>query len=96
MFTNEEQARYAVELSEALERLEQNADFKRVIKDAYLDESVKGIVMTLAYSNENQLKDRLNKLIGISNLQLFLVSVKANGARAHEALNDPSVFEQGE
>ena len=47
MFTNEEQARYAVELSEALERLEQNADFKRVIKDAYLDESAKGIIMTL-------------------------------------------------
>lgn len=96
MFTNEEQARYAVELSEALERLEQNADFKRVIKDAYLDESIKGIVMTLAYANENQLKDRLNKLIGISNLQLFLASIKANGARAHEALNDPSVFEQEE
>lgn len=94
MFTNEEQARYAVELSEALERLEQNADFKRVIKDAYLDESVKGIVTTLAYATENQIKERLNKLMGISSLQLFLASVKATGARAHEALQDPSVFEQ--
>ena len=94
MFTNEEQARYAVELSEALERLEQNADFKRVIKDAYLDESAKGIIMTLAYSNDNQIKDRLNKLIGISNLQLFLASIKGQGARAKEALKDPSVFEQ--
>ena len=94
MFTNEEQARYAVELSEALERLEQNADFKRVIKDAYLDESAKGIIMTLAYSNENQIKDRLNKLIGISNLQLFLASIKSQGFRAKEALKDPSVFEQ--
>ena len=96
MFTNEEQARYAVELSEALERLEQNADFKRVIKDAYLDESAKGIILTLAYATENQVRERINKLIGISNFQLFLAGVKANGIRAHEALNDPSVFEQGE
>ena len=95
MFTNEEQAKEVVELSEALERLEQNADFKRVITDSYFNDSVKGIVMTLAYSNENQLKERLNKLIGVSNLQMFFAGIKGQGARAKEALRDPSVFETG-
>jgi len=94
MFTNEEQAKSVVELSEALERLEQNADFKRVVTDGYLNESVKGIVMTLAYANEMQLKDRLNKLIGISNLQMYFAGIKGQGAQAKEALKDPSVFEQ--
>lgn len=96
MFTNEEQAKQEVELSEALERLEQNADYKRVISEGYLDNLTKGIVMTLAYSTEAQLKERLNKLIGISNLKMYLVTIKASGARAKEALADPSVFESGE
>lgn len=94
MFTNEEQAKSVVELSEALERLEQNADFKRVVTDGYLNESVKGIVMTLAYANEMQLKDRFNKLIGISNLQMYFAGIKGQGVQAKEALKDPSVFEQ--
>lgn len=92
MFTTEEQAKEVVELSEALKRLEQNADFKRVITDSYFTDSIKGIVMTLAYSNENQIKERLNKLIGISNLQMFFAGIKAQGDRAREALADPSVF----
>ena len=96
MFTNEEQAKQEVELSEALERLEQNADFKRVITDGYLDRLTKGLIMTLAYSTEAQLKERLNKLIGISNLQMYLINIKAGGERAKAALADPSVFESGE
>ena len=96
MFTNEEQAKQEVELSEALERLEQNADYKRVILEGYLDNLTKGIVMTLAYSTEAQLKERLNKLIGISNLKMYLMSIKASGERAKAALADPSVFESGE
>jgi hypothetical protein len=96
MFTNEEQAKKEVELSEALERLEQNADYKRVISEGYLDNLTKGLVMTLAYSTEAQLKERLNKLIGISNLKMYLVTIKASGERAKEALADPSVFESGE
>ena len=97
MFTNEEQARQVVELSEALERLEQNADFKRVITDGYMDQSIKGIVMTLAYTaNEQRLKESFNKLMGISYLQRTFAEIKAQSAQAKEALKDPSVFEQGE
>jgi hypothetical protein len=37
MFTNEEQAKKEVELSEALARLEQSADYERISADGYLD-----------------------------------------------------------
>ena len=74
---------YYVGMNQALERLEQNPDFKKVILDGYFkDKAVNGVSMLASgYIKKNGLRaDIMESLVAISQLQDYFITVKQLGA----------------
>jgi len=70
---------FALEMGEALERLEQNADFKKVIMEGYLGQSVEASVSLLAVpqiKDQGKRGDVMEDLIAASNLMYFFQMTK--------------------
>ena len=74
---------YYVGMKQALERLENNPDFQKVILEGYFkDKAVKGVSMLASgYIKKNGLRaDIMESLVAISQLQDYFITVKQLGA----------------
>lgn len=74
---------YYVGMKQALERLENNPDFQKVILDGYFkDKAVNGVSMLASgYIKKNGLRpDIMESLVAISQLQDYFITVKQLGA----------------
>ena len=74
---------YYVGMRHALERLENNPDFQKVILDGYFkDKAVNGVSMLASgYIKKNGLRaDIMESLVAISQLQDYFITVKQLGA----------------
>lgn len=82
---------YLVELREALERLEQNEDFQKVILNGYLSEKPLGLVSMLARHDVKQRGERPNvmeELIAVSTLGQYFFMIKQLGGSAKVDLEE--------
>ena len=78
---------YWVGMKQALERLENNPDFQKVILDGYFkDKAINGVSMLASgYIKKNGLRpDVMESLIAISQLQDFFITVKQLGTEPEE------------
>lgn len=85
---------YHVELYEALERLEQNEDFQKVIMDGYLSTKPLGLVSMLARHDVKQRGERSNvmeELIAVSTLGQYLFMIKQLGGSAKVDLEEEAM-----
>lgn len=76
-----------VDLLEALERLEKNPDFKKVILDGYIINKTLGAAGRLAdpaVKKTGERGDLMEELVGISGLQYYLKMIHMLGAGARE------------
>ena len=74
---------YYVGMRQALERLENNPDFQKVILDGYFkDKAVNGVSMLASgYIKKNGLRaEIMESLVAISQLQDYFITVKQLGA----------------
>ena len=74
---------YYVGMRQALERLENNPDFQKVVLDGYFkDKAVNGVSMLASgYIKKNGLRaDIMESLVAISQLQDYFITVKQLGA----------------
>ena len=93
MFYTIEQAKEQVATLEALERLENNEDFKKVIIEGYCQDNADALVLLLSQAaNERQYKDRCDRLMAISCFREFLRSLHMEGEQAKEGLNNPETY----
>jgi len=93
--TANETMTYWVEQAEALERLEKNPDFKKVIEEGYFkDKAVSGVSILASdqVKNAGKRTDVMEGLIAISALQDHLHTIKAMG----QAIKDETEYEDGE
>lgn len=84
-------------LREALERLEQNEDFKKVILEAYFKDKAVNSVSLLAVPQikaQGKRGDIMEELVAISQLQDFFMVIKAMGEEPIEDEDDDN--ENGE
>jgi len=73
---------YWVELKEALDRLENNADFVKVIKEGYFrDKAINGVSLLAhpAIKDQGKRGDVMEQLVAISQLEDYFATVKAMG-----------------
>lgn len=89
---NLKEAKEIAELGEALEKLEQNRAFKKVILEGYLKDEAVRLVHAKA-NPEIQMDERMQKavddaLTGIANLQGFFYKVKHQAYLASEAIKE--------
>lgn len=87
---------YYVGMRQALERLEQNPDFKKVIMDGYFkDKAINGVSLLASnYIKKNGLRpDVMESLVAISQLQDFFITVKQLGAELPEEDDEESTEE---
>lgn len=79
------EAQYWVDLKDALDRLEKNDDFKRVILDGYFkDKAINGVsLLATDYIKQNGLRSEvMEALVAISNLEDYFVTIKSLGSQA--------------
>lgn len=78
---------YWVGMKQALERLENNPDFQKVILEGYFkDKAINGVGMLASgYIKKNGLRsDVMESLVAISQLQDFFITVKQLGTEPEE------------
>ena len=78
---------YWVGMKQALERLENNPDFQKVILDGYFkDKAINGVSMLASgYIKKNCLRpDVMEGLVAISQLQDFFITVKQLGTEPED------------
>lgn len=86
-----------VDLLDSLERLESNADFKKVIVNGYIIDKTLGAAARLAepsVKKSGERPDLMEELVAVSNLQYYLkmIHLLGNGARDdYEAITGPQV-----
>ncbi len=94
MFFTIDQAKEQVAIMEALERLEANPDFKKVIIEGYCKSNSDVLVRLLSQTaNERQYKERCDKLLGISYFRDFLHSIHMEGEHAKKELDNPELYD---
>ena len=84
-----EEANKWIEWAEALERLERNEDFKKVFLEGYLKERAVDAVSLLARGDikaNGKRPDVIEYLVGISQFEDFMHTVKTMGANAKQDL----------
>ena len=77
-----EEYNYYVGMKQALDRLEQNPDFKKVILDGYFkDKAINGVsLLATDYIRKNGLRPEVMEgLVAISHLQDYFLTVKRMG-----------------
>ena len=82
-----EDCKAAIELKDALARLEANPDFKKLINVAYMEKhSAAAVSRMAAPMNDSEEKRIKNVLIGVSSLQAFFRAVHSKGVDMESAL----------
>lgn len=88
----EEYAKEFGDLSDALERLEKNPDFKKVILEGYFEKNASRLVLLRADGNiraNPEAKESIDdQLIAIGELRQYFIAVKTRGYQAKEALKE--------
>lgn len=87
---------YWVGMKQALERLENNPDFQKVILEGYFkDKAINGVGMLASgYIKKNGLRsDVMESLVAISQLQDFFITVKQLGTEPEEDEDDENEIE---
>lgn len=86
--TDTQELNKMIELGQALHRLENNPDFKLVIKDSYIMNTlvVKSQGMLAVAPHERQ--EALEEVQSVNYLRNHLTSIRDNAAGAVEVLND--------
>lgn len=82
---------YYVGMKQALDRLEQNPDFQKVILDGYFkDKAVNGVsLLATNYIRKNGLRPEvMESLVAISQLQDYFISIKQLGAEVPEDVEE--------
>lgn len=80
-----------IELAEALERLEQNPDYKKIIEDLYFEKEPSRLVLLkaspMAQMNGDMMRDIVSQIDAIGGFFQFLLTIKqqAQSARNHLA-----------
>ncbi len=88
---------YYVGMKQALDRLEQNPDFKKVIMDGYFkDKAINGVsLLATNYIRKNGLRPEvMESLVAISQLQDYFISIKQLGAELPEEDEDETSVEE--
>jgi len=76
---NIEELNFVIKMGEALKALENNKDFKTVIREGFLKEKVLASVSLLAVpAIKNDRSSVMEDIIAASNLQLFLQTIASN------------------
>ena len=78
---------YWVDLKEALDRLEKNSDFQKVIKEGYFkDKAVNGVsLLATDYVRQNGMRaEIMEALVGISLLEDYFATIQNLGTTAPE------------
>jgi len=91
----------ALALYEAVKRLNENEDFKLVIKEKYLKASVLDNVSLLAHpaiKKNGERPDVMEELVAKSNLNLFLINIEQTGEyltnETAEEVDTPEIDEE--
>lgn len=87
---------YYVGMKQALDRLETNPDFQKVILDGYFkDKAVNGVsLLATNYVRKNGLRPEvMESLVAISQLQDYFISIKQLGAEIIEDEDEASTEE---
>jgi hypothetical protein len=87
---------YYVGMKQALDRLETNPDFQKVILDGYFkDKAVNGVsLLATNYVRKNGLRPEvMESLVAISQLQDYFISIKQLGAEIIEDEDEESTEE---
>ena len=82
-----EEYNYYVGLKQALDRLETNPDFKKVILEGYFrDKAVNGVsLLATDYVRKNGLRaEIMENLVAISNLQDYFLTIKKMGTEPED------------
>ena len=82
---------YYVGMRQALERLEANPDFQKVIMDGYFkDKAINGVsLLATNYIRKNGLRPEvMESLVAISQLQDFFITIKQLGAEVEDEGTD--------
>lgn len=80
-----------LDLLEAMERLEKNPDFKKVVLDGYLKEKVLDSVSLLAHpaiKKRGERSDVMEDLVAASNLAFYFEMIRNNGGAARQEFED--------
>ena len=88
-----EEYNYYVGLKQALDRLEQNPDFKKVILDGYFkDKAINGVsLLSTDYVRKNGLRPSIMEdLNAISALQDYFLTIKRMGTVEEDDIEDES------
>lgn len=88
---------YYVGMKQALDRLEQNPDFQKVILEGYFkDKAVNGVSMLATnYIRKNGLRPEVMEgLVAISQLQDYFITIKQLGAEPDEYVEDEDSVEE--
>ena len=89
---NEETREEALVFYEALKRLDKNPDFKLLIRDKYLHDSVMDNFSLLAHpaiKKNGERPDVMEEMVAKSNLNLFLLNIEMTGKELmNEGIND--------
>lgn len=92
----EEQAKYHIEMMDALERLYKNKDFKTVFLDGYFKEEASRLVLLRADHNIQQEEKTVqsidDKIVGIGELRQFLLTVFARGRQMKDAIAEANEY----
>jgi len=86
---------HAIEMGEALKRLQRNGDFKKIITNGYLKEKVLASVSLLGVPQiqaEGKRPGVMEDLVAASNLQFFLRLIE----HQYEAAKDPILSDEEE
>lgn len=81
-----EEAKEAVELAEALEKLERSAAFKKLILKKYIADKPKTLTALFASPDERQRKAAELGMTGVAQLEMFFHQVHMQGQHAKNAL----------
>ena len=87
---------YYVGMKQALDRLEANPDFQKVILDGYFkDKAINGVsLLATNYIKKNGLRpDVMESLVAISQLQDYFISIKQLGAELPDEVDEETELE---
>ena len=85
----------SIRLGEVLNRLKNNAEFKELILEGYIEKGIEGSMAALPYMATKDQRDRINdNLFAISKLKQYISSIEKNAENAQYVLDHPEETEE--
>jgi hypothetical protein len=84
----------SIRLGEVLNRLKNNAEFKELILEGYIDKGIEGSMAALPYMATKEQRERINdNLFAISKLKQYISSIERDAEKAMYVLEHPEEVE---